>query len=43
MEVLEKKESYYETMIENKENDKFNPMNLRYNFDEFLKSRFVKM
>ncbi|OGH96575.1 MAG: hypothetical protein A2039_00695 [Candidatus Melainabacteria bacterium GWA2_34_9] len=38
MEVLEKKEQYYENMIANKENDKCNPMNLRNNFDAFLKT-----
>lgn len=41
MDVLDKKEQYYETMIANKENDKFNPMNLKNNFDAFLETCLV--
>ena len=38
MEVLDKKEEYYQTLIANKENDKFNPMNLTNSFNAFLET-----
>lgn len=38
MEVLDKKEEYYQTLIANKENDKFNPMNLTNTFNAFLET-----
>lgn len=41
MEVLDRKEDYYKTLIDNKENDKFNPMNLNNSMNEFLKNTMI--
>ncbi|MGD9637602.1 MAG: MerR family transcriptional regulator [Alphaproteobacteria bacterium] len=38
MEVICKKEDYYKNMIENKETDKLNPINLKNNFNQFLET-----
>ncbi len=40
LEVLDKKEDYYENLIKNNDTDKFNPMNS--GFDEFMKAHLAK-
>jgi DNA-binding transcriptional MerR regulator len=42
MEVLDKKEEYYENMMANNGNDKCNPMNLRDDLNKFLETHMAK-